>query len=318
MICLVLQRRNDSTTPNPDLGYKYFGLTQEAIGWFLTWPRLDIQPDELLEKLKLCSGTPIKEYIVCRELHKDGQPHAHAFIKYERKVEWGARKWDIDDHHGDYQQAKSWRAAEKYCQKGGDYISNFDVEAAASKKSCGRELNRRLLQEDLTALVHEGVIPLEKYLKLKACKDAFFKDCSPVLPRCSGFIPNSLGKLLPINEGKLRHYWLWSRKPNTGKTTFLKLVAKSYPSYWLSYKESFQSLHPGTQFVLLDEYSAPHLQITQLNQMCDGTWMYPTKGGSPVQLDEPILLVCSNKPPEEVYPNQYPLINVRFSSIELS
>ena len=77
------------------------------MGWFLTYPRLDIQPDELLAKLRLCSATSIVEYVVCRELHKDDQPHAHAFIKYERKVEWGARKWDIDGHHGDYQQAKS-------------------------------------------------------------------------------------------------------------------------------------------------------------------------------------------------------------------
>ena len=63
-----------------------------------------------------------------------------------KKVEWGARKWDIDDHHGDYQQAKCWKAAEKYCQKDGDYISNFDVNAAGNKKDSGRALNKRLLR----------------------------------------------------------------------------------------------------------------------------------------------------------------------------
>jgi len=287
------------------------------MGWFLTYPRLDIQPDELLAKLRLCSATPIVEYVVCRELHKDDQPHAHAFIKYERKVEWGARKWDIDDHHGDYQQAKSWTAAAKYCQKDGNYISNFDVNAALSKKSCGRDLNRRLLEEALPDLVDEGVIPLEKYIKLKACKEAYFKDRAPLLPRCVGFIPNSFGKLLPIGEGKLRHYWIWSRKPNTGKTTFLKSLDQLFPSYWLSYKETFQSVHPQTQFVLLDEYSKPHLEATQLNQMCDGTWMYPTKGGSPTRLVEPLIMICSNKPVEEVYPNVFALINARFLSIEL-
>lgn len=287
------------------------------MGWFLTWPRLDIQPVELLEKLRLCLKTPIKEYIVCRELHKDGHPHAHAFIKYEKKVEWGARKWDIDDHHGDYQQAKCWKAAEKYCQKDGDYISNFDVNAAGNKKDSGRALNKRLLEEDLRDLVHEGVVQLEKYIKLKACKDAFLKDSAPALPRCSGFVPNSLGKLLPILADKQRHFWLWSARPNTGKTTFLKFVGTNFASHWFTYKEHFQSIHPGTQFVLLDEYSSPHLQVTQLNQMCDGTWMYPSKGGNPVQLVDPIVLIGSNKPPEEVYPNCYPLINARFVVIEL-
>jgi len=32
---------------------------------------------------------------------------------------------------------------------------------------------------------------------------------------------------------------------------------------------------------------------------------------------EPIILIGSNKPPEEVYPNCYPLINARFVVIEL-
>ena len=45
------------------------------MGWFLTYPRLDIQPDELLAKLRLCSATPIVEYVVCRELHKDDCNH---------------------------------------------------------------------------------------------------------------------------------------------------------------------------------------------------------------------------------------------------
>jgi len=273
---------------------------------------------DLLGKLKDCSSVPIKEYVICRELHQDGQPHAHAFIKYERKVEWGVRRWDIDEHHGDYQQAKCWKAVQKYCQKGGNYISNFDVDAAASKKSCGRDLNKRLLEEDLKDLVHEGVIPLEKYNKLKACKEAFIKDCLHSLPRCDAFISNTLGRLLPVlGEAKKRHYWFWSRRPDTGKTSFLKSVASSHPSHWYSYKESFQSLHPGTQFILLDEYSTAHLTCTQLNQMCDGTWQYPSKGGPPVQLDKPIVLICSNKPPEEVYPNYVSLINARFSSFEL-
>lgn len=255
--------------------------------------------------------------MVCRELHQDGHPHAHAFVKYERKVEWGSSKWDIDGHHGDYQVAKCWRAVENYCRKGGNYISNFDVDAAASKRACGRLLNKRLLNEDLADLVAEELVPLQDYLKLKACKEAYFKDIAPALPRCLGFIPNALGHLLPMVDGKCRHYWLWSRGPNTGKTTFLKSVASAHPSHWYCYAETFQNLHPGTQFVLLDEYTVPHLKTTTLNQMCDGTYPYPCKGGVTVQLPDVVILVCSNKPPEEVYPNDHPLIKARFRPIEL-
>ena len=42
-----------------------------------------------------------------------------------------------------------------YCMKGGNFISSFDVDAATRKKSCGRALNKRLLEEDLTDLVQE-------------------------------------------------------------------------------------------------------------------------------------------------------------------
>ena len=84
-----------------------------------------------------------------------------------------------------------------------------------------------------------------------------------------------------------------------------------------AYGETFQTMHTGTQFVLLDEYSKAHLQVTQLNQMCDGTWAYPVKQSSATTLDEPVVIVCSNKPPEDVYPNFYFLVLARFRVFEL-
>lgn len=277
-----------------------------------------MEPTKALELLQaLPIAATITEYVVAQELHEDGEPHLHAFLKYSAKVQFGPRRWDIADFHGNYQPAQCWRAVQRYCAKGGNYISNFDLDAAANKKAAGRDLNKRLLEEHLPDLVREGVVPLEKYLKIKACKEAFFKDSLPSLPRCTLFVPNSLGKVFPVLDQKRRHFWIWSRQPDTGKTTFLKSVACQFPSYWYSYKEGFQSAHPGTQFVLLDEYSSPHLQATQLNQMCDGTWQYPVKCGTAIQLESPIVLVASNKPPEEVYPNVFQLINARFFVFEL-
>ena len=78
----------------------------------------------------------------------------------------------------------------------------------------------------------------------------------------------------------------------------------------------FQTMHTGTQFVLFDEYSKAHLQVTQLNQMCDGTCL-PSQQSSATTLDEPVVIVCSNKPPEDVYPNFYFLVLARFRVFEL-
>ena len=52
-------------------------------------------------------------------------------------------------------------------------------------------MNKRLLEEDLTDLVQEGVVRLQDYLRIKAAKEAFIRDQTASLPRCVGFIPNT-------------------------------------------------------------------------------------------------------------------------------
>ena len=41
------------------------------------------------------------------------------------------------------------------------------------------------------------------------------------------------------------------------------------------------------------------------------------KQSSATTLDEPVVIVCSNKPPEDVYPNFYFLVLARFRVFEL-
>ena len=137
-----------------------------------------------------------------------------------KKTEWAPRKWDLDGFHGNYQKARSWQDVKAYCMKGGNFISSFDVDAA-TRKSCGRALNKRLLEEDLTDLVQEGVVRLQDYLRIKAAKEAFIRDQTASLPRCVGFIPNTFNLCFPMITGKQRHLWIWSSGANKGKTTFL-------------------------------------------------------------------------------------------------
>lgn len=56
---------------------------------------------------------------------------------------------------------------------------------------------------------------------------------------CEGFIPNDFEKLMPLIEGKKRHYWVWSQGPNKGKTTWLKELDSLYRCSWYSYEEKF-------------------------------------------------------------------------------
>ena len=166
------------------------------------------------------TSSSIVEWVVASEKHQDGTDHLHAFIKYEKKTEWAPRKWDLDGFHGNYQKARSWQDVKAYCMKGGNLYPPL-TWTWPRKKSCGRALNKRLLEEDLTDLVQEGVVRLQDYLRIKAAKEAFIRDQTASLPRCVGFIPNTFNLCFPMITGKQRHLWIWSSGANKRKDYLL-------------------------------------------------------------------------------------------------
>lgn len=286
---------------------------KEVQGWFLTYPRCPLSPQDLLNILSNKVDTPaIKEYVIARELHKDGTPHLHAFIKYVRKVGFKRDRFQADEYCGNYQAAKSWWKVSSYCRKKEDFISNIDVDQAASKKA---SRNQQLISVPTLKLVEDGVL---SFLQIKSHIEnlQLWNRLQEKLPdRCEDFIPNTFGLALPIQKGKRRHYWFWSTKPDTGKTTFLKTLSTQYPCFHYNTAERFQDPHVSAQLVLLDEYSTAKLFLTDLNQMCDGTYQYPRKNATAVTLVDPIVIICGNRPPEEVYTceKSWPLINARFT-----
>jgi hypothetical protein len=137
-------------------------------------------------------------------------------------------------------------------------------------------------------------------------------------PTCEDFIPNPWSELMPLVKAKKRHYWIFSACPNVGKTTeFLEPLSEKFRCSWYSKSETFQAVHIDTQFVLIDEYSEAHLKVTQLNEMCDGNYQYPVKGGYPVQV-KAVLLICGNKNPKELYPKAHMFLEARFNVLEIT
>jgi hypothetical protein len=291
-----------------------------STGWFLTYPKLDMSHQEVLELLQQ-KDKAIKEYTIARELHKDGTPHFHVYIRLFAEFDCrDCRYWDLQGQHGYYETAKSPKKIFSYITKDGDYISNIEnigtkKEAADKKKSVaylaimkGKLALKDYIESD--PILWGASAQLEK-------ADAAYKRivaASSQLPRCTDFIPNTFGKTLLIKSQKNRHYWFWSVSPNTGKTTFLQSIESTFSSFRLSVEEKFQAnvVH-GCQFVLIDEYSTGLLKITQLNQMCDGTYQYPRKGADAVSLPGSIVLVCGNVNPLEIYSEKHhPLIKARF------
>jgi len=85
---------------------------------FLTYPRCDISKETLLEKLQ--EVLSIADYAISKELHQDGTPHLHAFIKLSSKLNTrDPRYLDVDGHHPNITRPRSIKAVVDYILKDG-------------------------------------------------------------------------------------------------------------------------------------------------------------------------------------------------------
>jgi len=86
---------------------------------------------EILKKRFECLGSKISQYKICREKHENGNPHFHALLILENKIERrGSRLLDIvideNRNHPKIEGLKSLSAALKYIEKDGDFITNIE------------------------------------------------------------------------------------------------------------------------------------------------------------------------------------------------
>jgi len=136
-------------------------------------------------------------------------------------------------------------------------------------------------------------------------------------PDCIDWIPNTWDLALVYDKPgitKKRHYWFWSTKPDKGKTQFLEKIDEQFRASWYNKAEVYQHIHKDSQFILIDEYTTADIKATTLNQMCDGNYLYPSKGGAPTY-NKACILICGNKKPQEMYPNAFPYIEARFNIV---
>lgn len=116
---------------------------------------------------------------------------------------------------------------------------------------------------------------------------------------------------------KKKHYWIWSEAKNRGKTTFIKSLEKYGVMRWC-FDEKFQEYIQGQQILAFDGYRPPRtLLMSQLENICDGEYKIAKKGGGQTRPKDLIVVICSNLPPEEVYPNKWDVGAVRFNVINL-
>lgn len=196
----------------------------------MTYPKCAIEPLDALAKIRACHPAQIKDYVIAQENHEDGSKHLHAFIRYDKRVSWSPKLWDIDGHHGNYQQAKSWKNVIAYCTKDGNYISNIDVESAASKKAAR---NKQLIEEDPKQLVDSGTIGLLQLPSLMKAKAAY----SLAVP--------------PLRVDNVRGFWV-TGKTGSGKTHLARTKAEG--SFYLKKQNKWFDGYSGQKHIILDDF----------------------------------------------------------------
>lgn len=104
---------------------------------FLTYAQCTLSKEELL--LKLHELFAIKEYCIAKELHSDGHPHLHAFLKLESKIHKRIPSFaDVEGFHPNITSPRSIKAVITYVQKDNDFIASEGINELLNKKSYGQ------------------------------------------------------------------------------------------------------------------------------------------------------------------------------------
>lgn len=302
---------------------KLSGVRWNAAKFFLTYSQCNVEKKHVQQVLTTRCGK-MREYFIVREHHKDGEPHIHALVNFEKKIDsTNGQLFDVSGFHPNVVSIKSktdWFTRIKYCQKEDKDPEQLLIEVD-NKEQKNKELYDLIMSEGVDHMVKTSKISPYVYNNLKkmeqAHKEAIAVDNREDFP---AIIENPWMDPFKVNTDlKKCHLWVYSRQPNLGKTTWLEGMHQNFNCGYWNLSEEFQpQILSTTQAVLLDEYRG-QLTISKLNQLCDGTIFIKAKGKNAWRLEQkPIVIVCSNKSIQECYhQSDVSFVEARFQEFEV-
>ena len=133
------------------------------------------------------------------------------------------------------------------------------------------------------------------------------------------FLPNTWGKTIEVLTTKKKHKWIFSRKPDQGKSTFAMELLRRFNVVIKAGDYTYWNF-PNTRVdcVIHEDYNLPMVKFNALNLMCDNTYEFRIFQGGVRSLPDPYInIVLSNYPIKEIYPTGCELLYARFDEIEL-
>lgn len=302
-----------------------FRMTVQELS--ITYPQCSVTPAEMIKHVRLKWNDSISYILAGQEDHKDGGKHLHIHVQFKKRKDIvNSRIIDHGTFHPNIQKVRYSKEWNEYCKKDGVFQEEGEFRIITENKESKKKqkiTNKQLLEGDLKTMIINDEISLYSLPALLNCRKLYKELTDNDKPRETVMLPSIWRDLpLPVFKHKQRHYWLFSRQPNKGKTTFLMKLQEMYSTYMWNTSEKYQSPHPSVQFILFDEYKpgVNLLPVTKINQLCDGTLQIARKGRDSLIITDAIVIICSNLAPNQVYNDQLALdtLYARFNCFDLS
>lgn len=219
----------------------------QAKRFLVTYPQCTLTKEAVLAFYRR-KGT-VRQYVVCRELHEDGNPHIHVCVEYQRKQTFnGERALDIDGFHPNIQKVRNWNSAVQYVKKGDDYIEELDDA-----------LNPFVLVSDFSDQRSFMSACFDRKINYQYASSAWsMRDSMNTLTCSSGaeFIADPRLRLLrPIESG-----CTWLLGPSgIGKSSWATAYCE-LPSLWVTHIDDLKGFRCGYhKSIIFDDMSFRHL-----------------------------------------------------------
>ncbi len=332
----------DGTESVPVATLKRFRL--HARNLFLTFPQCDIPPQGVLNNI--VDHMEVEWVIVGQDTHTDGSLHLHCVVRLQKPRSW--KRADCFDFltgkHGDYRAARNLQDVVRYVAKCGVLkthninVASF-LKARQQRRSTKGDTVMQLVNECKTfqqitklhpgyAMIHRqqikamiGEIRQWTYNSIRSdwvCPS--LSDApDPEQGHIIGWLMDNIRRPRKFKAPQL---FIWG-DVNLGKTSFLNHLDSMLKIYWIPQGENFDDLWVDHSYDLavMDAFKG-HRSITWLEQFAQGgTQPLRTKGGQTMKRHNVPLILCSNHPIADCYPNVTPLrvriIEARFMQVEL-
>lgn len=285
---------------------------------FLTYPQCNLSKEDCLAALSLV--VDIDKYIIAHELHANGDHHLHCYLELHKAfrtrnahaldLNHGGNSW-----HGNYQGCRSAKAVTRYVTKSEDYIANVDVAALLTRRSTRRSIAEALVlgKRTLEQMLAEFPEMVYDYGKLKSNMKLIAADLK-VRTEIPDYLPNPWSLILPgWRDDKKRHYWIWSARPNVGKTHLFGKPLRDRFNATILTNFVYWDVTPKDSILILDDYNTAALSWHSVNQLADGTFQFRIFQGGYCRLDKYVVIILSNKSISELYPHMGMFISERFN-----